>query len=102
VSKQSSSTPRVEKTETGLAFFGVIDFQTVPALIEAMPKTSPPDTELDLSAASKIDSAGLAFLINWGNHNLAPDQKIVLYGARAQVCLLIDIMHLQGVFELRD
>ena len=102
MSKQSSSTSRVEKTETGLAFFGVIDFQTVPALIEAMPKTSPLDTELDLSAASKIDSAGLAFLISWGNQNLAPDQKIGLYGARAQVRQLIDIMHLQGVFELRD
>jgi len=102
VPKPSSIASRVEKTETGLAFFGVIDFQTVPSLIEAMPKTSPPETELDLSAASKIDSAGLAFLINWGNQNLALDQKITVYGASAQVLHLIDIMHLQAVFELRD
>lgn len=102
MSKDLSSVSRVEKTKTGLAFFGIIDFQTVPALIEAMPKTSPSETELDLRAASKIDSAGLAFLINWGNQNLAPGQKITLYGASTQVRQLIDIMHLQAVFELRD
>jgi anti-anti-sigma factor len=102
VSKQSSPASRVEKTETGLAFFGVIDFQTVPELIEVMPKTGPLETELNLSAASKIDSAGLALLIHWGNQNLAPDQKITLYGASAQVRQLVDIMHLQAVFEIRD
>ncbi len=102
MSKESPPISRVEKTETGLAFYGVIDFQTVPTLIEAMPETSALETDLDLRAASKIDSAGLAFLINWGNQNLAPDQKIALYGASDQVRQLIDIMHLQAVFEICD
>jgi ABC-type transporter Mla MlaB component len=92
---------RVEKTKTGLAFFGVIDSQSIPALLEAMPKTDSPEMELDLRAATRVDSAGLAFLIYWGNRNLAPDQKISLRGASVQVLQLINIMNLKSVFELR-
>ena len=72
---KTSSLSRVEKTETGLAFFGVIDSQSVPALLEAMPDSASPEMELDLSGATRVDSAGLAFLIHWGNRNLATDQK---------------------------
>lgn len=98
---QASRSPtRVEKTETGLAFFGVIDFQSIPALLKAMPETNPAETVLDISEASKIDSAGLAFLIHWGNRNLAPDQRIRLRGASSQARQLIDIMRLKSVFEL--
>jgi ABC-type transporter Mla MlaB component len=98
MSKAPSS--RVEKTETGLAFFGVIDSQSVPGLLKAMPESGSPEMELDLSAATRVDSAGLAFLIHWGNRNLATDQKIKLRGASVQVLRLIDIMRLKSVFEL--
>ena len=98
MSKAPSS--RVEKTETGLAFFGVIDSQSIPALLKAMPESGSPEMELDLSAATRVDSAGLAFLIHWGNRNLATDQKIKLRGASVQVLRLIDIMRLKSVFEL--
>ncbi len=98
---KASSLSRVEKTETGLAFFGVIDFQSVPALLEAVPESASSEMELDLSAATRVDSAGLAFLIHWGNRNLATDQKIKLRGASVQVLQLINIMRLKSVFELR-
>ena len=98
---KTSSLSRVEKTETGLAFFGVIDSQSVPALLEAMPDSASPEMELDLSGATRVDSAGLAFLIHWGNRNLATDQKIRLRGASVQVLQLINIMRLKSVFELR-
>ncbi len=99
-SRASYSPTRVEKTDTGLEFFGVIDFQSIPALLKKMPETSPAESVLDISEASKIDSAGLAFLIHWGNRNLAPDQKIRLRGASSQARQLIDIMRLKSVFEL--
>ena len=99
---KTSSPVRVEVTQSGLAFFGIIDFQTIPALLKVMPDSSLPEPELDLSAASKVDSAGLAFLIHWGNECLAPDQKVPLRGASPQVRQLIDILHLQAVFEIRD
>jgi ABC-type transporter Mla MlaB component len=100
MSKKTSPASRVEKTETGLAFFGVIDFQSIPSLLEAMPEAGSPEMELDLSAATRIDSAGLAFLVYWGNQNLAPNQKISLRGASVQVLQLINIMRLTSVFEL--
>lgn len=96
----SSSSSRVEKIETGLAFFGVIDFQSIPLLLKQMPESSPAETVLDLSETSKVDSAGLAFLIHWGNRNLAPDQKISVRGASSQARQLIDIMRLKSVFKL--
>lgn len=100
MSKITPILSRVEKTETSLVFSGVIDFRSVPALLAQMPESSPAETVLDLSKTRKIDSAGLAFLINWGNQNLASDQKIRLRGANAKARKLIDIMRLKSVFEL--
>jgi len=92
---------RVEKTPGGLAFFGDIDHQSVPGLMEDMPESSTSVTELDVSEAEKIDSAGLAFLIDWGNRNLQAGQKIVLRGANEQLQQMIDIMRLGDLFELQ-
>ena len=102
----SVSSSRVEKTPSGLAFYGVIDHQTIPVLIRQIPEMKPAETgdthaELDLSSAGKIDSAGLAFLIYWGNQHLKPEQKIILRGASQQVRKLINIMRLGKMFELR-
>lgn len=92
---------RVEKTDAGLAFFGVLDHQTVPALINQMPESRrSADVELDISASSKIDSAGLAMLIDWGNRHLQAGEKIRLRGASLKVRQLIEIMSLDTFFEL--
>ncbi len=91
---------RVEKTEAGLALIGMVDCQTVPALVKQMPGSLSREFELDVSASSKIDSAGLAMLIDWGNRHLQPDEKIRLRGASLKVRQLIDIMHLGDFFEL--
>ena len=99
----STSSPRVDKTKEGLAFIGVIDHQSVPDLIKEMPDASESvlaEKVLDLSAVSKIDSAGVALLIHWGNRNLEPGQKITLRGASLQLRQLIDIMRLRSIFEL--
>ncbi len=101
MSKIASSPSRVEKTETGLRFSGVIDYRSVPALLKEMPKPAPAETVLDLSEITRIDSAGLAFLIHWANQNLSPDQKIPLCGANTKTRKLIDIMRLKSIFELQ-
>ena len=94
------ATARVETSATGLVFEGVLDCQTVPALIDQMTGPRTRDFELDVSASSKIDSAGLAMMIDWGNRYLPAGQKIRLRGASLQVRQLIDIMHLDDFFEL--
>ena len=91
---------QVEKTAAGLAFVGVLDCQTVPALIGQLPAPQSSEFELDVSASSKIDSAGLAMLIDWGNRHLQADEKIRLRGASLKVRQLIDIMGLDDFFEL--
>ena len=91
---------RVEKTETGLAFIGVLDCQTVPALLTQLPAPPSPAFELDVSASSKIDSAGLAMLLDWGNRHLPDGEKIRLRGASLKVRQLIDIMRLGDFFKL--
>lgn len=93
--------PRVEKTATGLAFMGDIDHQSVPGLMRQMPEFDASLTVLDLSASAKIDSAGLAFMIDWGNRHLSPGQKVSVRGASPQLQQLIEIMHLESVFELQ-
>ena len=92
--------PRVETTETGLSFIGVLDCQTVPALVQQMSAPTSSEFELDVSASSKIDSAGLAMLVDWGNRHLQAGEKIRLRGASLQVRQLIDIMSLNEFFEL--
>ena len=94
------ATSRVEKTELGLAFSGVLDCQTVPALMKQMPAPHSPRFELDISASDKIDSAGLAMLIDWSNRHLPSGEKIRLRGASLKVCQLIEIMGLNEFFEL--
>lgn len=96
----SKPTSRVEKTPRGLAFYGSIDHQTVPQLIRALPDIDGDDVELDLSGADKIDSAGLAMLLSWGTHNLPADHKIRLRGTSTRLKHLIEIMHLDSMFEL--
>ena len=93
---------RVERSSSGLAFYGEIDHQSVPRLMQAMPETPSVGCELDLSAARRIDSAGLAMLIDWGNRTLRDEQKIRIRGASAQTRQLIEILRLGAMFELLD
>lgn len=95
-----AQTTRVEKTATGLCFTGVIDHQSIPKLMSALPDMQLNEPILDLKEVSKIDSAGLAFLIHWGNEHLSDGQKVKLSGISRQAKQLIGIMGLEPVFEL--
>lgn len=92
--------PRIEITEAGLALSGTLDHRTVPGLIRQMPAPGSREFEFDLREISKMDSAGLAMLIDWGNRHLQADEKIRLRGASLKVRQLIAIMHLDAFFEL--
>ena len=98
---------RVKLNATGLVFEGIIDHQTIPDLIVNLPQIKDADIDtgkdkvpvLDISAVTRIDSAGLAFLIDWGKQHLAHGQKITLRGARGQARQLIETMKLNALFE---
>lgn len=89
-------------TESGLAFSGVIDHQSIPALIRNLPEVSSADPIIDLREVSKIDSAGLAFLIHWGNTHLTNADKMQLSGVSEQAKQLIGILELGSVFEIQS
>lgn len=96
-----SAPANIHINETGLVLEGVIDHQSVPSLLRALPSDVEFESpEIDLSKVTKIDSAGLAFIINWGNQILAKDQKIVLHGTNQKAAKLIEIMNLEAVFTL--
>lgn len=90
----------VQATETGLTFTGVIDHQSVPKLLRLLPAFKVKNTVFDLSNVSKIDSAGLAFLVHLRNEHLPSGNKLNLKGASAQALQLINIMQLETVFDL--
>ncbi len=89
----------VKLTPTGLKFEGVINHQTIPALMEQSLKTELSEPVLDLAGVSRIDSAGLAFLLNWGRNNLSKESKIMLSGTSEQAQQLIETMKLDSIFE---
>lgn len=97
MASRSSST--VKASDHGLVFEGVIDHQTIPNLLENMPDVKSKQPTLDLTKVSKIDSAGLAFLIHLGNTQFSTAEKLSLTGLSSQAKQLIDIMGLETVFE---
>ncbi|MEE9448353.1 MAG: STAS domain-containing protein [Arenicellales bacterium] len=100
MAKQKHPSATVELSDSGLSFSGVMNHQSVPKLIAHLPKYEHNPAVLDISQVSKIDSAGLAFLIDWGNQNLSDNNPISLRGASKQAQQMINIMGLDGVFEL--
>ena len=95
----SRSNSKVKASDDGLIFEGVIDHQTIPGLLENMPEVNSKRPVLDLAKVSKIDSAGLAFLIHLGNTQFPTAEKLSLVGLSTQAKQLIDIMGLETVFE---
>lgn len=90
---------RVKLNTTGFSLEGIVDHQTIPGLIANFPQTESESPVLDISAVTRIDSAGLAFLIDWGKKHLPAGQKITLSGASEQARQLIDTMKLDALFE---
>ncbi len=95
-----NSTMRVEANEAGLAFEGALDRRSVPKLLRTVERIEVKSSHIDLSRVSSIDSAGLAFLVYWGNQHGGRARKIRLQGASDQAKKLISIMGLNTVFEL--
>lgn len=93
---------QLERIEDRLVFSGTIDHQGVPALMSSNVDLGDDKNELvlDVSQVEKIDSAGLAYFINWGKINLKTEQKVKLSGVSEQATKLINIMGLATVFEL--
>ena len=93
------SVAHVKPNATGFALEGIVDHQTIPGLIEKLPQAESKTPVLDISAVTRIDSAGLAFLIDWGKKHLPEGQKIDLKGASKQARQLIKTMKLDELFE---
>lgn len=90
---------RAKLNATGLQFEGIIDHQTVPDLISSLPQVESKSSVLDISGVTRIDSAGMAFLIDWGKNHLDEGQKVILRGASEQARQLIETMKLDALFE---
>lgn len=97
--RTEKSVARAKLNATGFSLEGIVDHQTIPDLIANFPQTESESPVLDISAVTRIDSAGLAFLIDWGKKNLAAGQKITLSGTSEQARQLIDTMKLDALFE---
>lgn len=98
----SSKGANARLTDSGLAFSGIIDHQSIPGLMNNLPSLKKPKPVIDLTEVSKIDSAGLAFLIDWGNTHLANGDKMQLKGVSEQAKQLIGILELGSVFEIQS
>jgi anti-anti-sigma factor len=98
----SSNSASVQLTDSGLIFSGIIDHQSIPGLMNGLLDTNNTKPVIDLSEVSKIDSAGLAFLIHWGNTHLANADKVQLKGVSEQAKQLIGILELESVLEIQN
>lgn len=90
---------RVKINATGFSLEGIVNHQTIPNLIEKLPQVESESPVLDISAVTRIDSAGLAFLIDWGKKHLPEGQKVLLSGTSQQTRQLIETMKLDALFE---
>lgn len=98
----SSKDAHAKLTDSGLALSGIIDHQSIPSLMNGLPALDKSKPIIDLTEVSKIDSAGLAFLIHWGNTHLPNGDKVQLKGVSEQAKQLIEILELGSVFEIQS
>lgn len=81
---------------------GALTFETVPELLDRSRKLLPFERalEIDLTGVDRIDSAGLALLIEWLRLAAAHGQTIAFRQAPAQMRDLVRVSGLDGVLPL--
>lgn len=88
--------------ETGYDLSGSLTYATVPDLFRQTPPTISSSTSLDLSSVERVDSAGLALLIEWSRLAKASNKELVLKNVPASLKSLIDISGLGEVLSISD
>lgn len=78
---------------------GALTVKTVPALWEKRAEIFK-DNSVDLGQVSEIDSAGVAFLVQWAKAQ--PERRLTLKGAPDNALRLIKTFKLSKLFELQD
>ncbi len=58
------------------------------------------DSQIDLSAVEKVDSAGLAFLVKWAQARLAAGERLHVSGASDSFIKLANLYGVAGLFNL--
>ncbi len=98
-----SDSATISVFESGIKLRGELVFASVSDLLsqgEKLLSDQKNDTvEVDLAAVSRIDSAGLALLIEWKRAALKKQQKIKLLHIPKQATSLIETYKLQPFFE---
>lgn len=88
------------RVEGGVLYLsGVVDFDSVPDLMTRANSLGEVrfDT-VDACALTKIDSAGVAFLVWMKKHFIGPDTPLALRGAPEQLARMVAVTGLEPVF----
>ncbi len=89
----------VERRDGGVAIIGPLTFASVAELYEAGTAELPAgDIDIDLSGVTKVDSAGLALLVEWQKRARRSGAAISLRQAPKQLLELIRVSGLRSVF----
>lgn len=98
---QNEVVPELERRGDSILIKGSLTFATITNLIGREPELlNEMDTiKIDLSSASKIDSAGLALLIHWKNFLKKQRKDLKFVNIPPQIQAMIDIRGIGGVFH---
>lgn len=100
----SNSLPR--QNPFPLALDGSLDFNTVPdlrkGLLKALRKISAPAVELDFSRVSKVDTSGIAMLVELNRIAVSKGGKVSLTGMNNQVRRMMRLARLDQIFPLDE
>ena len=93
----------IEGSEGTLTLSGVVDFDSVPALMsaaEALPRSN--FHAVDVSGLEKIDSAGVAFLLWLKKHHGTLDRPLEIQRASTQLERLLSVTGIGKMLKAGD
>ena len=88
--------------ETGYDLSGDLTYDTVPDLFKQIPVKVSHSTSLNLSNVERVDSAGLALLMEWTCLAKASNKEIVLIQVPVSLKSLIDVSGFREVLSVSD
>lgn len=88
--------------KTGYDLIGELTYQTVPDLFRMSPIKASSSTRLDLGKVGRVDSAGLALLVEWSFMARAGDNELVLVNVPMSLKSLIYVSGLQKILSISD
>ncbi|NTU47909.1 MAG: STAS domain-containing protein [Syntrophobacteraceae bacterium] len=94
------------QTPLPVALEGSLDFNTVPDLrknlLKTLRKGASPSIELDFSRVSKVDTSGIAMLVELNRIAVSKGGNVSLTGMNEQVRRMMRLARLDGIFSLED